>query len=48
MNASPSIWLLIAIGMAAGFLSGLFGIGGGVIIVPALIYAAGLERLGWM
>jgi uncharacterized membrane protein YfcA len=44
MNASPSTWLLIAIGMAAGFLSGLFGIGGGVIIVPALIYAAGFTQ----
>lgn len=27
----------LAIGLAAGVLSGLFGIGGGVIIVPALI-----------
>jgi uncharacterized protein len=44
MNASPSTWLLIAIGMAAGVLSGLFGIGGGVIIVPALIYAAGFSQ----
>lgn len=30
----------IAIGLAAGVLSGLFGIGGGVLIVPALIYFA--------
>jgi|SRR5438552_16502293 len=44
MNASPSLWLLITIGIAAGFLSGLFGIGGGVIIVPALIYAAGFTQ----
>ena len=44
MNASPSLWLLIAIGIAAGFLSGLFGIGGGVLIVPALIYGAGFTQ----
>ena len=28
----------IAIGVAAGILSGLFGIGGGIIIVPALVF----------
>jgi uncharacterized membrane protein YfcA len=31
---------LILIGLAAGVLSGLFGIGGGVLIVPALMYFA--------
>jgi len=36
----PSTTLLIAIGLAAGILSGVFGIGGGIIIVPALIYLA--------
>lgn len=30
----------LLIGVAAGVLSGLFGIGGGIIIVPALIYFA--------
>jgi len=30
----------LAIGLAAGVLSGLFGIGGGVVIVPALILVA--------
>lgn len=33
--------LFLAIGLAAGVLSGLFGLGGGIIIVPALIYLAG-------
>lgn len=28
----------LAIGLGAGVLSGLFGVGGGVLIVPALIY----------
>jgi len=32
--------LLIFIGLGAGVLAGLFGIGGGVVIVPALIYVA--------
>jgi len=31
---------LLAIGVAAGLLAGLFGIGGGVVIVPALILVA--------
>lgn len=31
------ILVFIAIGFSAGILSGLFGIGGGVVIVPALI-----------
>ena len=37
--------LLLAIGVAAGILSGLFGIGGGVVIVPALIFLAGFQTL---
>ncbi len=35
------ILILFSIGLASGIASGLFGIGGGVIIVPALIYLAG-------
>lgn len=35
--------ILLAIGIAAGVLSGLFGIGGGIIIVPALMYLAHME-----
>ena len=34
------ILIFLAIGVAAGVLSGLFGIGGGIIIVPALIFFA--------
>jgi uncharacterized membrane protein YfcA len=33
-----------AIGTAAGIFSGLFGVGGGVIIVPLLILGRGLEE----
>jgi hypothetical protein len=35
MDGMPLLFL--AIGLAAGLLSGLFGIGGGIIIVPALL-----------
>lgn len=41
---NPSLLVLIAIGTIAGILSGLFGIGGGVVIVPALIYLAGFDQ----
>jgi uncharacterized membrane protein YfcA len=34
------IALFIAIGLAAGVLAGLFGIGGGILIIPLLVYAA--------
>ncbi len=35
---------LISIGILAGFLSGLLGIGGGVIIIPALVYFMGFSQ----
>ena len=39
-----SVLLFVVIGVAAGILSGVFGIGGGVVIVPALIYLAGFNQ----
>lgn len=36
--------LLILLGMAAGVASGLVGIGGGVILVPALVFLFGLTQ----
>ena len=36
--------MFILIGLSAGILSGLFGIGGGVLIVPALLYGAGFSQ----
>jgi len=38
MWPSLEIVLLISIGLFAGLSSGLFGIGGGVVIVPALVF----------
>ena len=35
-----SVWLLFAlVGVVAGLVAGLFGLGGGVVMVPALIYS---------
>lgn len=39
--AVESRWTLVGIGVAAGFFSALFGVGGGVIVVPLLILLAG-------
>lgn len=38
------IIILLAIGLIAGILSGLVGIGGGIVIVPALIYFLGFTQ----
>ncbi len=35
---AQQIIILIIIGLAAGFLGGMVGIGGGIIIVPALVF----------
>ncbi|OCA98148.1 TSUP family transporter [Clostridium beijerinckii] len=39
------IIIYIVIGASAGILSGLFGIGGGIIIIPALMYLKGFSQL---
>jgi uncharacterized membrane protein YfcA len=39
-----TILLLILVGLLAGVLSGLVGLGGGVIIVPALVFLLGFNQ----
>ena len=36
--------VVIGVGVAAGFLAGLFGVGGGLLIVPGLVLAMGMNQ----
>lgn len=40
-----ALFALLAVGLVAGFLSGLVGIGGGIIIVPVLVYYGFSQQL---
>ncbi|NVN93417.1 MAG: sulfite exporter TauE/SafE family protein [Desulfuromonadales bacterium] len=40
----PQWFMFVIIGLFGGVTSGLFGIGGGIVIVPALIYWAGFSQ----
>ena len=41
---SQTLITLILIGLTAGIASGFIGIGGGIVIIPALIYFLGLSQ----
>ena len=43
-NNMTIVIILLAIGFCAGMLSGVVGIGGGIIIVPALIFFLGMNQ----
>ncbi|MEO7043699.1 MAG: TSUP family transporter [Ferruginibacter sp.] len=43
MDAQTLI-ILILIGLASGILGGMVGVGGGIIIVPALVYFLGFSQ----
>jgi uncharacterized membrane protein YfcA len=40
----PAWLVFVSIGIVGGIAAGLFGIGGGIVIVPALIYWAGFSQ----
>lgn len=42
---TTTVLILLAIGLFSGMLGGLVGIGGGVVLVPALIYILGFSQL---
>ena len=39
----PPVWVLVGIGLVSGFFGALFGVGGGIVIVPLLVLLAGFE-----
>ena len=39
-----NIFILLAVGAVAGYLSGLIGIGGGIVIVPVLVYFLSMDQ----
>jgi hypothetical protein len=43
--AGRAPWVYACIGVAAGFFSALFGVGGGTIVVPLLVLLAGLSAM---
>lgn len=44
MSGPVMIAAMLGLGVAAGVLGGLFGIGGGLVIVPVLVLALGLDQ----
>jgi uncharacterized protein len=40
----PEVLQLLAIGLTAGFLAGLLGIGGGVVLVPAMVLILAFDQ----
>ncbi|HEY9804678.1 sulfite exporter TauE/SafE family protein [Anabaena azotica] len=39
-----SIWICLILGLVAGIISGMTGIGGGIIILPSLIFLLGFSQ----
>nr|WP_315183417.1 sulfite exporter TauE/SafE family protein [uncultured Albidiferax sp.] len=43
-TALPTLLMMLALGAALGFVGGLFGIGGGIIMIPLLAVGFGLDQ----
>ena len=43
-GADRNLGAIVLVGVLAGFLAGLFGVGGGILIVPGLVLAAGMDQ----
>ena len=44
--STGTVVLALVLGFGAGALSGLFGVGGGILFVPTLVFVVGLGQLG--
>jgi len=45
LEGNGAVGFLVVIGFFAGVMSGLFGVGGGIVMVPALIISSGMDSL---
>jgi uncharacterized membrane protein YfcA len=44
MMSGATFFILIIIGLAAGFLGGMVGLGGGIILIPALVVFLAMDQ----
>lgn len=42
--AVPALLMMLALGAALGFVGGMFGIGGGIIVIPLLVVGFGIDQ----
>lgn len=45
IHGTGSLWILLLLGLLTGFLSGFIGIGGGILVVPALVLLLHMNQL---
>ena len=38
-------WMMLLVGLVVGMVSGVVGIGGGVLFIPALVWLLGMSQL---
>lgn len=43
-RSRPAAWRFVVVGAIGGLLSGMFGVGGGIVMVPLLILLAGMDQ----